>query len=92
MKVVFGDFRFGLRNIEDLMTPIFSRRLVGIRFAGESRAALVTRFRKHGDHFIHLIGRYQVPVGPLVTGLAAALALLRFHGTASLRLGSRSIG
>jgi hypothetical protein len=92
MKMVFGDFLFGLRNIEDLMTPIFSVGLVGIRFPGEDCAAMITRIRKHGDHFVDFFDWYQVPVGPLVTGLSAGFALLGFHWTPSLRLGSRSIG
>jgi len=90
LKVVFGDFRFGLRNINDLMTPIFAGRMVGIR--GQQCAATITCVWKHWDYLVDIFGRYQVPVGPLVTRLAAGIALLGFHRGASFGLGSRSIG
>jgi hypothetical protein len=72
------------------MTPILPGRLFGI--GDEDCATMSTRFGKDRDDFVYLFDRYQVPVGPLVTGLATGIALLGFHGRPSLGLGRRSIG
>jgi len=89
MKLVLGDLGFGLRNIDDLMSPILAARMVRVR--REICAATATRFREDRDHHIGLLGGYQISVGSLVTRLAAWFAFLGFHGRPSLRFGSRSV-
>jgi hypothetical protein len=85
MEVVFGDFRLGLRNINDLMSPILTGRLVGVQT--ERFSAMIARFGKHMDELIYLFGRYQISVGTLVTRLAAWLALLGLLRRPSLGFG-----
>jgi hypothetical protein len=91
MKLVFGDLRFGLWNIHDLMAPILAGRLIGTRFLGQDFTTIIARFRKHRDHAVDFFDRYQIPVGSLVTRLAASLTLLGFHRTPCFGLGRRSI-
>jgi hypothetical protein len=89
-KLVFGDLRCRLRDVNNLMTPVFAARLVRVR--RQRCAAMSARLREDRDDQVGLIGRYQVPVLPFVAGLTTWFALLGLLWRSSLGLGRRSIG
>ena len=88
-ELVFGHLRFRLRDVNNLMTPVFSARLV--RVWGEGCPAMSTRFREDRDDQVGLVCRYQVPVLSFVTGLAAWFAFLGLLRRSSFGLGGRSV-
>ena len=89
MTMVLYDFRLGLRNIEDLMTPVLPSRLV--RVWGKHGAAVFAHLGKHRDYVVDLVHGYQLSVCSLVTRLTTGFAFPGFLTRSGSELGLGSI-